>query len=249
MTRIRHKAPDSEADTEKHVRFPRKIKFRSRVFATIYGRSKAYPAYRVSWSIHGKRQMKAFDRFGGKDGALEFAERTAKELATGSQVPALSSTQAADALAALELLDAFRKKTGQTVSLRNMAEDWTEAKSKLNGTTLNDAVNAYLGTVASVKRKDLAEAVDEFLESRRDKTEAKDGKRAQLSASYERHVASWLRGFAGAFPGSAVADLAKGHLNLYFKPLKTKVGAKNRNDRRAVITPPYSRRHPLGTSV
>ena len=38
----------------------------------------------------------------------------------------------------------------------------TEAASKLNGQTLAEAVERYLNTVASVKRKDVREAVEEF---------------------------------------------------------------------------------------
>ena len=99
---------------------------------------------------------------------------------------------------------------------------------------LPDAVEGYLGTVATVKRKDVGEAVEEFITSRRHKTEAKEGKRA-LSPSYVTHFNSWMRGFAGTFPATAVCDLTKDHVNLYFKPL-TEVSAKNRNDRRAAVT-------------
>ena len=37
------------------MRFPKRIKHRGRVLATIYGKSKSYPAYRVAWTVAGKR--------------------------------------------------------------------------------------------------------------------------------------------------------------------------------------------------
>lgn len=75
-------------------------------------------------------------------------------------------------------------------------------------------VESFQKTVAVVKRKDVAEAVEEFIEVRRPLTEAKPGKRAQLSKNYAYLVGLWLRKFAKAFPGTAVCDLGKDHLNL-----------------------------------
>jgi len=166
------------------VKFPKRIKFRGRVFTTIYAKTKAYPAYRVAWSIHGKRQMKAFDRFGGKDGAQKFAEKTAKDLATGSQVAALTSAQAADALAALERLQAFYQSTGKRSSLVSAVCEFAESSALLRGHTLREAVTGFLRNTASVKRKDIAEAVEEFIQLEEPRPKAKDGQRAQLSAKY-----------------------------------------------------------------
>src|SRR5437879_8396647 len=42
----------AEFDSRK-VRFPKRIKHRGRVLATIYGKSKSYPLYRVSWTASG----------------------------------------------------------------------------------------------------------------------------------------------------------------------------------------------------
>ena len=50
------------AESEAKVRFQKRIKHRGRVLATIYGKSKSYPAYRVAWTVAGKRLMKAFNR-------------------------------------------------------------------------------------------------------------------------------------------------------------------------------------------
>jgi hypothetical protein len=52
--RRRHKTtqetPDSETD---NLRFPKCIRHRGQVLATIYGKSKSYPAYRFAWRVAG----------------------------------------------------------------------------------------------------------------------------------------------------------------------------------------------------
>ena len=110
--------------------------------------------------------------------------------------------------------------------------EFVEALEKLDGRSLGEAIEGYVKNVATIRRKDVAEAVEEFLEGRKHKAETKGGKRSQLSPVYVKNVASWLREFARAFPATAVCDLTKEHLNLYFKPL-TEIGTKSRNDRRA----------------
>jgi hypothetical protein len=87
------------------VKFPKVIKLRGKSLAKIYGKAGAYGLYRVAWSINGKRQMKAFRHYGGKEGALAFAESLVRDIAAGSQAAALTPGQATDALAALERLD------------------------------------------------------------------------------------------------------------------------------------------------
>jgi integrase len=213
-----------------NVRFPKVIHFR-RVEATIYGKTKKYPFYRLAFYVAGRRVTRSFKSYGE---AKTEAEKKVREIADGSQAAALNGEQSRDALAALQRLDNFRQSTGRRFSVLAAVSEFVEALEKLKGRSLGEAVEGFLQTVAAVRRKDVAEAVEEFLEGRRHKAEAKAGKRAQLSASYETHVSSWLRGFASAFPATAVCDLTKDHLNLYIKPL-TDVGTKNRNDRRAAV--------------
>ncbi len=212
------------------MRFPKAIRFR-RVEATIYGKTENYPFYRLAYYVAGRRVTRSFKSYGE---AKTEAERMVREIADGSQAAALTGEQSRDALAALERLETFRQSTGRRFSLLAVVSEFVEASGKLNGRGLGEAIEGFLQTVAAVRRKDVSEAVEEFLEGRRHKAEAKDGKRAQLSASYETHVASWLRGFANTFPATAVCELTKEHLNLHFKPF-TDVGAKNRNDRRAAV--------------
>jgi integrase len=213
-----------------NVRFPKVIHFR-RVEATIYGKTKKYPFYRLAFYVAGKRVTRSFKSYGE---AKTEAEKKVREIANGSQAAALTGEQSRAALAALQRLENLRQSTGRRFSVLSAVSEFVEALEKLKGRSLGEAVEGFMQTVAVVSRKDIAEAVEEFLEGRRHKAESKDGKRSQLSASYEAHVASWLRGFAAAFTGNAVCDLTKEHLNLYFKPL-TDVGTKNRNDRRAAV--------------
>lgn len=211
------------------MKFPVTIRHRSRQ-AKIYAPAKNFSYYRLAYTEAGKRRMQTFPTYSE---ARQAAERIVRELAAGSQAAALSASQSRDALAALERLDTFFQSTGRRLSLLAAVSEFCESAGKLRGRALGEAVDGYLNTVATVKRQDLAAAVEEFLESRSHRAKAKDGKCAQLSTSYEIHVSGWLRG-GGTFPAAAVCDLTKDHLNLYFKPLEN-VGAKNRNDRRAAV--------------
>ena len=212
------------------MRFPVTIRHRSSK-AKIYRPAGKFAYYRVSFTVAGKRKMQTFAAYSDAKAA---AERIVREAASGSQAAALSASQSRDALAALERLESFRQSTGRAISLLAAASELVEALAKLQGRSLDEAVTGYLRTVVSVKRKDIAEAVEEFIAGRQHKTEAKDGKRAQLSETYAVHVNSWLREFAGTFTGTAVCDLSEEHLNAYAKTFKS-FTPKTRNHRRATV--------------
>jgi integrase len=178
--------------------------------------------------------MKAFDRYGGEDGALAYADDLVKDLAKGSQVTALTPAQARDALAALERLEAFRQATGRRLSLLGVTSEYAEAATKLNGRALGEAVDGYLGSVVSVKRKDLTQAVEEFIQADEPRTKASNGQRAQLSSEYTRIRALRLRRFASTFPGHAVCDLSRQHLDAFFQAM-AEASPKARNHHRAGI--------------
>ncbi len=229
------------------MKFPKHIQHRGRVLATIYGKRTAkkkggYPCYRVSWTIAGKRHMKAFERYGE---AKSHAEALVRDLAKGSQVAALTPRQATDALAAIERLQGFYQSTGRRVSLLAGISEFCEAAGKLAGRTLGEAVEGYLRNVASVKRKDIAEAVEEFIAAEEPRTKASAGQRAQLSPKYAYNRAIMLRRFAATFPNTAVCDVAKEHLDAFIASLgeiKTKSSngraassAKSRNHYRAAV--------------
>jgi len=212
------------------MKFPKVIRHR-KAEVTIYGKKKNYPFYRIAYRADGKRLLVNFAKYSL---ALAAAEKKAKELSEGSPAAALTASQARDALTALQMLEAFRQSSGRRISMTSAISEFVETMIKLKGRRLSEAVEGFLQTVVTVQRKDVSQAVEDFLEGRKHKAETKEGKRSQLSASYEKHVSSRLRGFAKGFPATAVCDLTKEHINLYFKPL-TDVGTKNRNDRRTTL--------------
>jgi integrase len=214
------------------VKFPKVIRHR-KAECKIYGKKPNYPFYRVAWYITGKRRIKQFATYSA---AKSFADVLVKDLASGSQRTALTPAQAVDALAAIERLQGFYQRTGRNVSLLRAVSEYVEASIKANGRALADVTEGYMSTVATVTRKDVAEAVDEFIKADEPRTKAIDGQRAQLSAKYAYNRAIMLRRFAGALPGHAVCDLSKGHIDavLTSETIAT-FSAKSRNHHRAAI--------------
>src|ERR1035438_8093571 len=96
----------AESESAK-VKFPKRIKHRGRVLATIYGKSKGRDSYRVAWQVAGQRRMASFPSYSL---AKRHADGLVKDLAKGSQVTALHPSQARDALAALEHLETLDRK-------------------------------------------------------------------------------------------------------------------------------------------
>ncbi|MDE3068439.1 MAG: hypothetical protein KGJ60_12955 [Verrucomicrobiota bacterium] len=218
------------------MRFPKVIRHRKAV-ATIYGRSKNYPYYRLAYYAAGKRHVRHFSAFGE---AKPEAERIVRELADGSQAAALTAAQSRDALAALERLQAHYQATGRRVSLLASVSAYCEADAKLNGQTLLPAVQGYLQSVASVKRMDIAEAVDEFLQTQTPRTKVADGHRAQLSKKQIYVLGIRLGRFAATFPNTAVSDLNNEHLDAFMGALDK---VKSKSDKRAVVTSAKTRNH------
>jgi integrase len=215
------------------MRFPKRIRYRGQVLATIYGKSKAYSAYRLAWRVAGKRRM---ERFHSYSEVKRRADALVKELAQGSQVTALTPRQATDALAALERLQGLFQQTGRRRSLLAAVSEYVEASVRLNGRTIPEAIDGYLANVASVKRKDVAEAVEEFIKASEPLTKATDGQRAQLSAKYAYNRAIMLRRFAKAMPGHAVCDISKEHIDaLLTSKAIAEFSAKSRNHHRAAL--------------
>ncbi|HTX20492.1 MAG TPA: hypothetical protein VMD27_01340 [Candidatus Aquilonibacter sp.] len=213
------------------MKYPKRIKFRGRVLATIYGRCKGRDSYRVAWQVAGQRRMASFPSYSL---AKRHADGLVKDLSKGSQVTALNPTQARDALAAMERLADFYRATGRRVSLLTGISEFVEASTKLSGRNLGEAVEGYLRNVATVKRKDIGEAVTEFLQADAPRTKAVNGLRAQLSADYANHRKIQLRKFADTFPNTAVCDLSKEHLDTFIGSLDD-FAAKTRNHYRAAV--------------
>lgn len=137
-------------------------------------------------------------------------------------------------LAALQQLEAFRVSTGRRVSLLGAVSEFTEAAGKLHGRPLGEAVEGYLRTVASVKRKDVLEAVNEFIETNAPRTHSANGQRAQICPKYFYNIEIQLRRFASTFPNTALCDLGKEHLDAFIGSLD-EFSAKSRNHYRATV--------------
>jgi integrase len=215
-------------------KWPKKVKHRNKVLAKIYRPCRGRESYRVAWYASEKRQMKSFPAYSGKGGAKEFAEAKAKELATNSQAALLTPSQATDALAAIECLAGFYQTTGLKVSLLASVSEYCEAKAKSPGRSLIEVAEGFSRTIASVKRKEIKEAVEEFLQADAPRTKTVNGQRPQLAADYANHRKLQLLRFAETFPGTALCDLSKEHLDLFIGSLDN-YAPKTRNHYRAAI--------------
>ncbi len=229
-------------ENEQSVKFPKRLKYRGKLLATIYGKRAGHPYYRLYWRIRGAdgKPLSRIKDFGTYAEAKREGEILVSELARGSQVTALTPQQARDAVAALESLESYRRATGRSVSLLTAASEFAEASAMLHGQTLGQAVAGYLSTVATVKRKAVSEAVEEFLAGEELRTKAAEGKRPEVSPKYHYNRSIMLRRFAGTFPKTAVCELTKGHLDTFVTTLGKSAG-KSRNHRAA--TSAKSRNH------
>jgi hypothetical protein len=214
------------------VRFPVTIRHRgSKV--KIYAPAGKFAYYHLAYTLAGKRRMQTF---AACSNARQAGERLVRDLANGSQAAGFSANQSRDALAAMQRLEAFRQSTGRRMSLLAAVSEWVEQSTRLNGRPLPEAVDGFLANVASVKRKDIGEAVEEFIKAEDPRTKASEGQRAQLSPKYAYNRAIMLRRFAKAFPGHAVCDMTKEHLDAFLtSETVSAFSAKSRNHHRATV--------------
>ena len=152
-------AQNSTRSADKRVRFPVTIRHRSSK-AKIYRPAGKFNYYRVAYTVAGKRRMQTFAAYSDAKAA---AERIVRDTANGSQAAALSASQSRDAIAAYQSLESLRRLTGRSVSLLAAVREYVEVSGKLHGHTLDEAATGFLRTIVNVKRKDIAEAVAEFL--------------------------------------------------------------------------------------
>jgi hypothetical protein len=198
------------------VKFPKKLRHRGKgkVLATIYRLPDGYRLYwrarvlGVDGKLKPKSRMRLFKRYAD---AKREGDRMVADLAKGTST-ALSPGQAADAQNAIEELQRYFQATLASAFQSGMP--WASS-ARLGERPLSEAVDGFLSNVATVKRVELNEAVEQFVESRKLRTVAKDGRCPQLSPSWHYIVAMWLREFAKSFPGHAVCDLSREHLNAY----------------------------------
>ena len=232
---------------EASMKFPKKLRYkdRGRVLARIY-KSSDNPAqpFNVYWRVRvdGKprSRFKSFAKYGA---ALKFANERVAEIATGKLSATLSPKQVTDALAAIERLQTHFQATGRRFSLVASVSQFCEADAKGEGRLLSDMVDGFMTTVVSVKRKDLAKAVEEFALQDDLKTKAKPGQRPEIGKGYAKQKANMLRKFAGMYNNYAVADIRKEDIDLFIAKLP-EIKSKRKN--LPTPTTPKSRNHHRG---
>ena len=223
-------AQDSAISKPK-MRFPVKVKHR-RSEAKIYAKSKKYPYYRLAYRAAGKRIVRSFSTYAE---AKQEADKKVRELDSGDQGVALSAKEVADALAIRDALENFRVSTGHKLTAIQAVTGHLDALKLLPpGHSVPDSIRGYLGTVAVVERKLIAEAVAEFCEARTAKAVALPGKRPALNPVYVADTARRLNEFAKTFTGTAVADITKTHIDAFIGAYP-QLSPKSRNHLRATL--------------
>ena len=140
----------------------------------------------------------------------------------------------------MERLQRFYQSTGKRLSLRASVSEYCEAAEKLGDRTMPEAIDGYLGSIVSVKRMAIDQAVDEFVTAQEPLTRAAGGQRAQLSPKYAYNPAIMVRRFAASFPGHAVCDLTKTHLDSFIAALGQ---SQSKSNKRAVTSPKRRNHH------
>jgi len=215
---------------DRRVRFPVTIRHRTSK-AKIYAPRGKFAYYRLAYTTAGKRRMQTFAHYSDAKAA---AERIVRDLANGSQAAALNVTQSRDAIAAFERLQSFFQSSGRRVSLLAAVSEFVEASGKLGGRTMSEAVEGYVRTVATVQRKVISAAVEEFIQINEPRTRTINGQRAQLSAKYFYNLSIQLRRFAATFPNTALCDLTKQHVDAFANSLED-FSPKSRNHHRTAV--------------
>ena len=221
------------SENEQAVKYPKRLRYRGKgkVLATIYRRP---DCYRLYWRarVDGKPRSQ-FKDFTTYSTAKREGDKVVAELAKGAQAARLTPGQATDALAAVECLRGFYEATGQKVSILSAVQSYCAAARKLGDRPLGEAVDGFLAGAATVKRMDVLKAVEQFIEERKQKTVAQNGKRPEISPEHHYNTSRWLLGFGKTFPGTSVCDLTKQHLDTFMQKY-AKVGPKTRNEVRGV---------------
>jgi integrase len=137
-------------------------------------------------------------------------------------------------MAAFQRLQRHYQETGKRVSLLSGISEYCDSTARLDRRNITEAIDGYLTTVVTVKRADIKQAVEEFIEHRKSKTVAREGKRPALSPEHHYNTTLWLREFAKTFPGHCVCDLTKELLNTYVSK-HAKAAPKTRNEKRGIV--------------
>jgi integrase len=231
--------------TKVNVKFPKRLRYRDRgkILATIYKSDHPSQPYTLYWRVRvdGKPRSR-FKSFSNYSAAKKKGDSIVADLATGRLAATLSPGQVTDALGAIERLRNFFVATGRKVSLLGAVSEFADSATALNGngSSLAEAVKGYLSTVATLDRKDLSVAVEDFVKLEQPRTLATAGQRAQLGQGYAKQKAKMLREFAALFPGHAVCDLNKAFLDTFMTHIRERehrpaISPKSRNHHRTVL--------------
>jgi hypothetical protein len=130
------------------MKFPVKVTFR-KAEVKIYGKSDAYPFYRLCYYAAGKRRIRSFTTYTAAKGE---AETRVRELAKGAPSIALTSQEATAALSIRDALDAFRRDTGRSLTALEAVTGYLDAIKQLPpGCGLTESVRVFAGTLATIK--------------------------------------------------------------------------------------------------
>ena len=213
------------------MKFPLIVPFR-KFTATIYGKSAAYPFYRMAVTVAGKRIVRSFRTF---TEAKREAKAKMRQMAKGNVAAGLSAKESADAMAIREAIAAFYRDTGRKLSAIEVVTTCLDSLRLLPpNVPLGEAVRTFCQSIATVQRKPLAVAVKEFCDARRPKGVSVDGKRSVLSSVYVQDTERQLNEFVTTNSGADVCDLTKQHLDLFLEA-HAKLSPKSRNHYRATL--------------
>ena len=213
------------------MKFPVKVTYR-KAEVKIYGKSAAYPFYRLCYYAAGQRRVRSFSTYA--EAKIE-AKKKVRDVAKGRQTIALTDKEAMAALSIRDALDTFWRETGRRFTALEAVAGFLDAIKHLpQGYGLTELVKAFAQTQATLKPRLISDAVEDFIAVRKPKSIATDGKRSQLSPCYASHVECWMREFATTFPGHLLADLNRDFLARYMTA-HAALSPKSRNDRRAAV--------------
>ncbi|NLH74525.1 MAG: hypothetical protein GX456_15860 [Verrucomicrobia bacterium] len=213
------------------MKFPVKLRKR-RAEVRIYGRTAAYPSYRVAFYAAGKRVVESFKKYSD---ALHAARTVLDELCRGAESRALTPREVTDMLGIRDLLAELHAATGRKMSASQVVSEYVEAAKLLgDGESVVNVVKQYLRVMAKLKPMRLDEAVKSFVALQRAKSVSNNGGRPALCERYVDIVEDYLIELCNTFQNCQVGHLSVEGLDLHMSKFG-RLAAKSRNDRRATI--------------
>jgi integrase len=227
------------SEDQTKVKFPKRLRYRGKgkVLATIYKRKNCYRLY---WRARVEGKPKSlFKDFAGYSAAKQAGDKVIADLVKNAPAAGLLPGQVSDAGAAFERLRDFFRSTGKRVTLLGAVSEYCELASRVDRPA-REVAEGYLNNVASVTRKDISQAVEEFIAAMSSRTKSSNGERPQVSPKYHYNRSIMLRRFAATFRNTAVSELTKEHLNIFIEGLAQ---IKSRSGKERGVISPKGRNH------